>query len=312
MKNNIKQEYDILIIGAGPCGMTAAIYAKRAGTKVAMIEKASPGGKVVKTSEIENYPGFDSILGPDLAMNFFNQTQTLSVPYIGGSVETIDQHEKYWYTTLANGDIYKSKAVIITTGTVERKIGVPGEDEFYGKGVSYCAVCDGAFFKDQEVAVVGGGLAALEEAMYLTKFASKVYLIHRRQGFRADEKTVEKVKNNNGIEFVLDHVVTGVRGDKTLNQVTIKNLITNEEKSLMVNGLFPYIGADPISYFVKHLNILDEMGSIITDVRCTTSYKGLYAGGDVRQTVLRQIATAVGDGAICAQEAIGYIDHNFE
>lgn len=312
MKNNIKQEYDILIIGAGPCGITAAIYAKRAGNTTAMIEKSSPGGKVVKTSEIENYPGLDSILGPDLAMNFFNQTQKLDVPYIGGSVEKVEQNEKYWYTTLDNKDVYKSKAVIIATGTVERKIGVPGEDEFYGKGVSYCAVCDGAFFKDQEVVVVGGGLAALEEAMYLAKFASKIYVVHRRQGFRADEKTVEKVRNNNKIEFVLDHVVTNINGDKTVNQVTIKNVITNEEKNMIVNAIFPYIGADPISDFVKHLNITDEMGAIITDVKCATSYKGLYAGGDVRQTVLRQIATAVGDGAICAQEAIGYIDHNFE
>ncbi|AHF58180.1 thioredoxin-disulfide reductase [Spiroplasma eriocheiris] len=313
MKNNTNDIYDILIIGAGPGGMTAAIYGARAMAKIAMIEKGAPGGKMTKTSEIENYPGFDSIQGPELSMKMFMQTQNLNIPYLGDRVVNITKQidSNLFELKLFSGKILLSKVVIIATGTVERKIGVPGELELYGRGVSYCAVCDGALFKNKDILVVGGGYAALEEALYLTKFVNKVYLVHRRQEFRADDNLLAKAKKNPKIEFILDSVVTKINDPKAnkVTSVMIKNVKDNTEQELVVSAVFPYIGSIPITDFVKDLNVLDENGYVITNSRCETKVPGLFAAGDVTNTTLRQIATAVSDGAKAAQFAIEYIDN---
>ncbi len=302
------REYDIAIIGAGPAGMTAAIYSQRAEAKTCMIDKGPPGGKMIKTSEIENYSGFKTVLGPELSMHFFEQTQNLNVPLIPGEVIDVVKNGNLWEIKLLDDESIIAKAVIVATGTIERKIGAIGEDEFYGKGVSYCAVCDGSFYKNKPIAVIGGGYGALEEAAYLTKFASEVFLIHRRQGFRADTTVVEKTKQNKKIKFILDHTLESIQGDNTVNSITINNVITNKKTNLNVSAVFPYIGADPITSFLKKLNILDDNNYIIVDNKCATTKPGLFAAGDVTNTTLRQISTAVGDGSKAAQFAINYID----
>ena len=316
MKNNTKEKnyYDIAVIGAGPAGMTAAIYSQRAESKTVMIDYGPPGGKMVKTSEIANYSGFETILGPDLSTNMFLQTQKLAVPFWNDKVikvEVLEDEQPYKFLIhLKNkGNLY-AKAVIVATGTVERQIGATGEVAYYGKGVSYCAVCDGAFYKEQPVAVIGGGYAALEEAEYLTKFASIVYLIHRRQGFRADSTVVAKAKRNQKIKFILDTVLEEVCGDETeVNAIIVKNVVSNKTTKILVAAVFPYIGADPITSFVDHLpEVTNENKYIVVDNTGHTKIKGLFGAGDVTNTTLRQIVTATADGAKAAQFAINYLD----
>ncbi|AHI53540.1 thioredoxin reductase [Spiroplasma sabaudiense Ar-1343] len=305
----MKTDYEILIIGGGPGGITAGVYCARAGLKTAIVEREVPGGKVNKTAEIENYPGFTSILGPDLAVNLFSQAQAVGANFIFDEVIKINQREDKLFDVHLKSKILIVKAVIIATGTKERKLGVPGEDKLYGRGVSYCAVCDGAFFKEKPLIVVGGGLAAIEESLYLTKFASKVTLIHRREEFRAAEPVVNKTRSHPKVEFMLNYVVEEIIGETTVQAVVVKNLKTNVTEKIEVAGIFPLIGSDPITDFVKELPILNETNNIITDVEMKTSISGLFAVGDVRNTPLKQIATAVGDGAIAAQKAIDYCDN---
>lgn len=265
--NKTEKIYEIAIIGAGPGGLTAALYAARAEADTVIIEKGAPGGKVVKTSIIENYPGVEAVDGFDLASKMFNQVMTLNVPFVGGGVEKVSKNNDIFTVQLDNGTEIKSKLVIVATGTLERKIGVDGEDRLYGKGVSYCAVCDGALYKDQEIMVVGGGLSALEEALYLTKFAKKVYLVHRRQGFRADDKTINKVKANSKIELILDAVVDKINGKDLVEEVIVKNIKNHTTTNFAVKAIFPYIGAIPITDFVEHFNVLDKEGYIEVDLK---------------------------------------------
>ncbi|AXK50834.1 thioredoxin-disulfide reductase [Spiroplasma alleghenense] len=307
----MKTDFDLIIIGAGPGGITAGIYAARSGLKTAIIEREVPGGKVNKTAEIENYPGFTSIMGPDLAVSLFSQAQAVGAEFVFDEVLKIHKNPQNIFELNLTNQVLKSKSVIIATGTKERKLGVPGEERLYGKGVSYCAVCDGAFFKEKPLIVVGGGLAAVEESLYLTKFASKVTLVHRREEFRAAESVVDKTRRHEKVEFMLNCVVEEIIGDKVVEAVIVKDLKNNTTKKIEVAGIFPLIGSDPITDFVKDLKILNETNSIITDIEMKTSIPGLFAVGDVRNTPLKQIATAVGDGAIAAQKAIEYCD-NFE
>ncbi|WP_342255973.1 thioredoxin-disulfide reductase [Spiroplasma endosymbiont of Poecilobothrus nobilitatus] len=310
MKNNTNEIYDILIIGAGPGGMTAGIYAARAMANIAMFEKGTPGGKVTKTSEIENYPGFDNIQGYELAMKMFEQTQKLKIPYIADRVTNIIKQDNLFKLELFSKKILLAKAVIVATGTVERKLGVPGELELEGHGVSYCAVCDGALYKEKDVVVVGGGYAALEEALYLSRFVNKVYLIHRRDEFRADNNIVNKVKSHPKINFIVDTIVTEIKDvtEKRVTAVVIKNVKTGKIDNLAVSAIFPYIGAIPISDFAKNLGVLNEEGYFIINNKCLTALPGLYAAGDVTNTTLRQIATAISDGAKAAQFALEYLN----
>ncbi|WP_342218334.1 thioredoxin-disulfide reductase [Spiroplasma endosymbiont of Amphimallon solstitiale] len=318
MKNHTNKEnkydYDLVVIGGGPAGMTAAIYAQRANLKTVIIEKYIVGGKMIKTSEIENYPGYDYILGPELSEKMQKQVEKLQVEFVTDEVIKITDSENHKIKTvlLSSGDVLIAKGVIIATGSLERKIGVSGEEEYANRGVSYCAVCDGALFKNKIISVVGGGYAACEESLYLTRFTNKVNLIHRRDQFRADDKTVNKVKNNENINLITDHVVLKVLGTedkKKVGKLEIQNIKTKEISEITTDALFPYIGSDPVTKFVKDLDICDSNGYIIVNDKCQTKIPGLYAAGDVIAKNLRQIVTAVNDGAIAAQYLINFIDN---
>ncbi|AGR40768.1 thioredoxin-disulfide reductase [Spiroplasma taiwanense] len=309
MKNLINNlDYDLIIAGAGPAGLSAAIYAGRAGLNVLVLEKEAPGGKVIKTGEIENYPGFTNIQGPDLAMHFFEQATSMGAKYEFSGLKSFEKKEIF-YVLLENKKTITSKALIIATGTKENLLGVPGEIELYGKGVSYCAVCDGSFYKEKPVVVVGGGYSAIEESIFLTRFVSKVYLIHRRKDFRVDNKTLNKAKSIEKIEFILDSIVESIEGTNKVESVKIKNLLNNEIKKLEVNAIFPFIGQYPITNFISQNEILDENKNIIGDENMRTKIEGLFVAGDVRVTPFRQIATAVADGALAGQNAVNYIEN---
>lgn len=309
MKNNINN-YDLIIIGAGPAGLTSAIYACRAQLKVLIIDQGPPGGKMIKTYDIENYPGFEAVLGPDLSISMYQQAEKLGVIFENSKVLNIETVANQKIVICDNQKTFQSQAIIVATGTLENELKAPGAREFYGKGVSYCAVCDGAFFKGEPIVVVGGGDSAVEEAVYLTKFAKKIYLVHRRETFRASKQAMQIAQNNDKISWFLNYVVKAINGDaNSITKVILEHTITKETTEIIAKAVFPYIGATPISSFVKDLVNCDASGYIVTNANMQTSVDGIFAVGDVRQTPLRQIATAVGDGAIAAQEAIRYIDH---
>jgi thioredoxin reductase (NADPH) len=300
--------YDLIIIGAGPAGLSAAIYASRGGLKVALLEKEAPGGKVIKTAEIENWPGVKSIQGPDLAYEMFDHAQKFGAEYLYGNVVDIIDEGQIKKVVCEDKTTYEAYAVIIATGTKERKLGIKGEDKLYGRGLSYCAVCDGALYKNQPMAVIGGGNSALEEALYLTRFTTKLYLIHRRDQFRAEEIVVKHVKVNPAIKFKLKYVPVEILGDDKVTGIIIKNVETNETETLEVSAVFPFIGLDPESHFASNLNITNERGYILANEKMETTVKGIFVAGDVLEKELRQIVTASSDGAIAANSAIAYID----
>ena len=252
-------QYEVVIIGAGPAGMAAAVYASRAGLKTAMLEKSAPGGKLVKTNEISNYPGFVTSGGPDLAFKMFEHSTAFGAEYLYGDVTRIHDHGNLKEIALADGSSVFTKAVIVATGRDERLLNIPGDQRYTGAGVSYCAVCDGAFFKNQEVAVIGGGNSALEAAMYLTQFASKVHIVIRRDVFRADEIVQKQLEENEKIHVIKKHVPVEILGENgKVCAIVLKNVETQEDTTLAVNAVFPYIGQDPGTSFVDHLDILEE------------------------------------------------------
>lgn len=291
--------FDLVIVGSGPAGITAAIYAKRANINVCVVEGSAPGGKILKTGFIDNYPGYASIKGPDLAVNMFNQLNSLSVPIFYSQVNAIEKQEDYFFTYLDSKTLL-SKAVIVATGTLERKLGLENEAKFEAKGISYCAICDGPLYKNRDVAVVGGGNAAVEESLYLSGICNKVYLLHRRDEFRADSYAVAKLKEKKNVQFLLSHVVDSYLGEQTLKGIKVKNLKNNELTDLSVDCLFPYIGAVPNTSFLKSFNILNEEGYVLVDANQKTSVDGLYAAGDCVHKKIRQISTAISDGTIAA------------
>ncbi len=301
------EKYDVIIIGAGPGGMTSALYASRANLSVMMIDRGIYGGQMNNTAEIENYPGFKSILGPDLAKEMYESSTNFGAKYEYGTVESIEDKGDSKIVKTDQGS-YEAAAVIIGTGSQYRKLGVPGEDEYGGRGVSYCAVCDGAFFKNREVVVVGGGDSAISEALYLAGLASKVTVIHRRDQLRAQKVIQDRAFANDKIEFVWDTNVTEVVGDnmKVTGVKTINNK-TNEEGEVAASGVFIYVGNNPMTEPFSNLNITDEKGWIKTNERMETSVKGIFAIGDVREKELRQVTTAVGDGGIAGQNAFEYV-----
>ncbi|ABV09235.1 Thioredoxin reductase [Streptococcus gordonii] len=299
--------YDTIIIGAGPAGMTAALYAARSNLKVALLEAGIPGGQMNNTADVENYPGYALISGPELAEKMFEPLENLGVEHIFGHVQRIeDQGDSK--KVITEDEVYESKTVIIATGAFHRQLNVPGEAEFNSRGVSYCAVCDGAFFRDEDLLVVGGGDSAVEEAIFLTQFAKSVTIVHRRDQLRAQKVLQDRAFANEKISFVWDSVVEAIHGDdRKVTGVTFKNIKTGETSQADFGGIFIYVGLDPVSEFVADLGIRDESGWIVTDDHMKTSVAGIYAIGDVRQKDLRQITTAVGDGAIAGQEAYKYI-----
>lgn len=303
--------YDTIVIGAGPGGMTAAMYAARSELKVLLLERGAPGGQMNNTAEIENYPGFTSIMGPDLSMKMYEPLDGLGVENAYGIVQTVTVNADGTKKVTVEDGEFDAKTVIIATGANHRHLDVPGEEAYGSRGVSYCAVCDGAFFRDQDVLVVGGGDSAVEEALFLTRFGKSVTILHRRDELRAQKIIQERAFANDKISFIWDSAVEEVLGnDIKITGVKIKNLKTGEITTQAFGGLFIYVGLDPMTETVKELGITDEAGWIVTDHEMATKVPGVFAIGDVRQKDLRQITTAVGDGAIAGQGVYQYIVDN--
>lgn len=299
--------YDVIIAGAGPAGMTAAVYASRANLDTLMIERGVPGGQMANTEDVENYPGFDHILGPDLSNKMFEHAKKFGADYAYGDISEVVDHGDYKIVKAGDKE-YKTRTLIIATGAQYKELGIPGEEEMTGKGVSYCAVCDGAFFKDRELVVVGGGDSAVEEGMYLTRFASKVTIIHRRDELRAQKILQERAFDNEKIDFIWDTVVESINGEDKVTSLTLKNRKTGETTEFPIEGVFVYIGMVPLSEPFKSLGITNEEGYIPTNQDMETNVPGVFAAGDIREKTLRQIVTATGDGSIAAESAQAYIE----
>jgi len=302
--------YDTIIIGAGPAGMTAALYAARSNLKVVLIEGGLPGGQMNNTSDIENYPGYANISGPELAEKMFGPLENLGVEHLYGLVENVEDHGEF-KKVVTDDQVYEARTVIVATGSKHRLLGVPGEEELNSRGVSYCAVCDGAFFRDQDLLVVGGGDSAVEEAIFLTQFAKSVTIVHRRDELRAQKVLQDRAFANDKINFIWDSVVKEIKGENRVESVVIENVKTGQVTEQAFGGVFIYVGLDPVSDFVQELQIRDQAGWIVTDDHMKTNVAGVLAVGDVRQKDLRQVTTAVGDGAIAGQEAYKYITEHY-
>lgn len=304
--------YDVVIIGAGPAGMTAAVYASRANLSTLMLERGIPGGQMANTEEVENYPGFDSILGPELSSKMFEHAKKFGAEYAYGDVSEVIDGKQY-KTIKAGSKEYKTRSIIITTGAEYKKMGISGESELGGRGVSYCAVCDGAFFRNKNIIVVGGGDSAVEEGIYLTRFAEKVTIVHRRDKLRAQKIIQDRAFANEKIDFLWNNTVQEINEkDGKVGSVTLKNTVDGSISEVEAQGVFIYIGMNPLTGPFKELGILNEAGYIPTNEKMETSVAGIYAAGDVREKTLRQIVTATGDGSIAAQAVQDYVEHLLE
>lgn len=300
-------EYDVIIIGGGPAGLTAGLYNARGGMKALLIEMGMPGGQAANTDIIENYPGFpDGVSGAELMQKFIDQATSFGLEIAMAVVEDLDLKTDPKKVITTEGT-FRGKTVIIASGAIPRALNIPGEGKFHGAGVSYCAVCDAAFFRNKKVVVVGGGDSALEEANYLTKFASEVVIIHRREGFRASSRYQKKVKENPKISLLLNTVVEEIAGQNKVEKVVLRNVLTGEITEEKTDGVFVFIGTIPKTDFLQGHITLDAKGYIVTDAELSCSLPGVFAAGDVRQKTLRQVSTAVGDGAIAAMGAERYI-----
>jgi thioredoxin reductase (NADPH) len=302
------KKYDVIIIGAGPAGMTAALYAGRADLSVVMVERGMPGGQMASTADVENFPGFDLITGPDLSTKMFNHAQKFGAEYAYGDIKSIRVEGDDKIVSLGDKELV-GKVVIIATGAEYKKIGVPGETELGGRGVSYCAVCDGAFFKQKNLMVIGGGDSAVEEGVYLTKFADKVTIVHRRDELRAQKILQDRAFKNEKVDFIWNSTLKSINEkDGKVGSVTLINK-EGEETEVEADGVFIYIGMQPLTAPFVDLGITNEAGYIETNDQMETKIPGIYAAGDVRHKTLRQIVTATGDGSLAAQNAQHYIEH---
>lgn len=299
-------QVDVVVVGAGPGGLTAALYASRANLKTVILEKGMPGGEINNTADVENYPAYPKISGPELANKFYETAMAFGAQHSTENVQEIEVDGQL-KRVITSKIIYEAPVVILATGSYHRKLEVPGEEEMAGQGVSYCAVCDGFFFRNKQVVVVGGGDSAVEEGIYLTQFAEKVTIIHRRDELRAQKILQDRAFSNEKIEFIWDTVVEEIQGQAGVSAVKLRNRQTGQESSLPCDGVFIYIGLLPNSDLVKGLGVCDEEGWVITNEKMETTVPGLFAVGDVRQTPLRQIATAVGDGSHAGHMAYQYI-----
>lgn len=301
------EQFDVIIIGAGPGGMTAAVYTQRSSLKTLMLEKAAPGGKMMTTWEIENYVGFGKISGFELSEKMFNHTQELGVEYRYGDVTKIVDKGDYKEVHTAGGETYQTGAVIIGTGTVPRSTNAPGESKLSGKGVSWCAVCDGAFFKDLDIVVVGGGNSAIEEATFLTKTVNHITVVNILPTLQADQIAIDELKETGKADFLLGYEVVSFDGEDKLESVTVKNKETGEEQKVEVQGAFVFIGQVPETDFIKDLGITNKWGYIEVDENMATKIPGIYAIGDVVDKDLRQIITASNDGSVAAIQVGKYL-----
>lgn len=303
--------YDVIIIGSGPAGITAAIYAQRAELNNIVIEKtAYSGGQIINTYEVDNYPGTPGISGFDLSAKFREHCEKLNTQFVDGEVTKLHLEDGIKVLTLGDGTEYRTKTVVIATGGVPRHLNIPGEEEFSGRGVSYCAVCDGAFFKNKTVAVVGGGDTAIEEAIFLARISEKVYVIHRRDEFRASKGSVNKLLSNDNITVLWDSVLEKIEGTDLVESLEIKNVKTEEVSNIEASGVFIAVGYVPNSQAYKEEVATDERGYIIAGENCETNVPGIFAAGDIRNKDLRQIITAASDGANAITAVERYLNNN--
>ena len=302
-----KTSYDVIIIGAGPAGYTAGIYCSRARHDTLIISGLLPGGQLMNTTDVENYPGFEEgIMGPDLMLTMRKQAERMNTTIIDDVVVNVDFRAKP-FKVLTGSEEYDAKAVIVCTGATPRKIGIEGEQTFSGKGVSYCATCDGAFFRNQDIAVVGGGDTCMEEAIFLTKFASKVHIIHRRDTFRASKIMQDRALSNENIQVHWNSEIEDIKGDQKVQQIILKDTKTGENKTLEMGGVFVAIGHEPNTELFKNQLEMDENGYIIQKQDTETSVKGIFTAGDVHDHKYRQAVTAAGFGCMSAIDVDKYL-----
>lgn len=307
MPDKKKTKFDVVIIGAGPSGYTAGIYCSRAGYDALILSGILPGGQLVNTTEVENYPGFENgIMGPDLMIDMRKQCQRMGTTIVDDEAMDVD-FRRTPLKVLTASEEYEGKAIIIATGANPRKLGLEGEETFGGKGVSYCATCDGPFFRNQELIVVGGGDSAIEEATFLTKFATTVHLVHRRGELRASKIMQERAFNNPKIKFHWDSAINDIKGDQKMQQAVLKNLKTNEESTLDAGGLFVAIGHEPNTKLFKNQIDLDEEGYVVLKNKTHTNVEGVFAAGDVHDRNYRQAITAAGYGCMAAIDVDKYL-----
>ncbi len=301
--------YDVVIIGGGGAGLTAALYSSRANLSTMLLEKLTPGGQIALTDVVENYPGFpEGITGPEISMKMEEQAKKYGTEVVYNEVKSLKKNAE-GFELECTSETFGAKTIILASGASFRRLGVPSEVELTGKGVSYCATCDGAFFKNKEVIVVGGGDSALQEGIFLTKFATKVSVIHRRDQLRASPILQERAKKNEKIEFIWDTVVTKIEGEKGVTGVQLKNLKTGEEKPFKTDGVFIFIGHDPNSGFLKDFVELDDHGYVKTRESLTTSVPGVFAAGEIREGAVKQLVTACGEGCEAALAAQAFLEH---
>jgi thioredoxin reductase (NADPH) len=303
------QFYDLIIVGGGPGGLSAGIYAMRAALKTVLIEKGVPGGQINLSDEVENYPGFEHISGAELSMKFAEHARAYGLEEINEEVTAIEPGIKHHTVRLAGGQVLQSHAVILATGGSPRKLEIPGESEYYGKGVSYCAVCDGFFFRGKELIVVGGGDSACEEALYLAKLASKVYLVHRRDALRASMILQQRVQDDCNIEILWNSIVTEIKADEEgVNGVTLQDTRSQAKREMPIDGVFIFIGFVPNNQLVPAGIRINGDGFVVTDDKCETNTPGIYVVGDLRERYARQIVLAAGDGCLASLAAAHYVE----
>ena len=302
-----KIDYDIIRVGAGAAGMTAAIYGVRSGKSILLIEEKMYGGQIINTPQVENYPGIETISGASFATNLYNQAKGLGAEYLSGKVTEIKDCGDTKEVTV-NDNSYKAESVIIATGARNRTLNVPGEIELTGKGVSYCATCDGMFFRNRDVAVVGGGNTALEDALFLSDYCNKVYIIHRRETFRGEKQLEESLRAKENVVFLLNRVVEEIQGKETLESIIVKEKDGDKSEKISINGLFIAVGQVPDNDVFSNVVELDEYGYIAAGEDCKTNCEGVYAAGDCRTKSIRQLTTATSDGAVAALGACSYIN----
>ena len=308
MEEKQAKPYDVIIVGGGPAGMTAGLYASRARLRTLLIENGLFGGQMTTTELIENYPGFpQGVSGEELSRLMEEQAKRFGMEAISEEVTEVSLEKDLKRVKTYEGEFF-CRALIICTGTEYRKLGVPGEEKFKGRGISYCATCDGAFFRDSRIIVVGGGDSALTEALFLTKFVSELTIIHRRDALRATKIYQERTLNHPKIKFLWNSVVQEIKGDSVVRSVVVKNVKSGEVKEVQTEGAFLFIGLTPRTQFLKELVQMDESGYIVTNENCETSIKGIFTAGDCRKKLLRQISTSVGDGATAAFAAEKYLE----
>jgi len=304
------EQYDVIVIGAGPAGMSAAIYAVRGGMKTLIIENKYPGGQIIITDQIDNYPGIiENPSGAELAMLFQKHIKKFDVKTVIENIDSYDLSKEKHYIIKTNKNEYETKSIIFCTGASPRKLNIPGEKQFTGRGVSYCATCDAAFFRDKTVAVIGGGNTALEEALYLTKFVKKLYIIHRRDKFRGFKSLSEKIFKNEKIEIIFNSKPLSINGEQSVNSLNLQNIKSNKEQSLNLDGVFIFVGYTPnIKNLPENLK-LNDSNYIIVGNQQETNIPGIFAAGDVTDNFLKQVITACGTGATAGFSAMRYIDN---